>query len=713
MSKKLFSFILTVSLLCSIVLQVSAAEPQQPEQQNKSTVTIYTTNDIHGIVEESESTIGMAQAAGIVASTENALLVDAGDATQGASFATITQGADVIRMMNVAGYDVMTAGNHEFDYGAARLLANADLADFPILSANVSKDGSPLLENNVIITVNDYKIGFIGLTTTATATSTNPSQLEGIIFADELDTVKEQIAELTNKTDAIVLICHMGDNASAVNCTSEKLLAGLNTEELSKITAVVDGHSHTIENGTYAETSIPIIQTGTGFNSLGMVTLTFDENGVSAAGNIISYDEAMNFALTDSGKTAKQIVADTLTDIKAEQGSVLEKSLCTNNVPLWGGYIYYDYAEPRIVETNYGDFVTDAFAAYAKKFAKQQKLNLPVIAVENGGGISATLPYGSVTKGDVLNAFNHGNMVEVLKVTPAQLYNAIEAGLVTTGQDNNTGLLIRERVSGSFLQISGFSYIYDPAGESGKKVTSVILDNGVAVNRDDTNTQLLLATNNYVASFAAFADSEKMGELGGEDLIVENYILEQTKNGTVPLSVPTNANRIQITNDSSPDTYEVNIPITDIKSQNNEDTSALVNKIVHIRIDNGEYIEYVISSDGMINLTLDKGAHTVYLEESTDNKPVYVNNYSGSGTATTKEGYYRLGFVVDSTNLETFTELQPEEPEIPDNPNNPDNTAPDTSNAKNSYPITICILMTISATSMAIFPYAKRKKKQQ
>lgn len=612
-----------------------------------NTVTLYTTNDIHGVVENSDSAIGLAQAAGIAASTENGILVDAGDSTQGASFASITQGADVIRLMNAAGYHAMAAGNHEFDYGAEQLLSNAKLAEFPILSANTMRNGAPMLDQDTIVDVGGHKIGFIGLTTTSTATSSNPGKLENVTFADEVETAKAEIAKLKDSTDAIVLICHMGDNASAAKCTSGQLLDSLSDSERSEIAAVVDGHSHSFENSNHGNTSIPVIQTGTQFTSLGVITLTFGTDSVSASGRLMDYAEAMAYKLNDDGTAAVNKVNSALNEIKASQNAVLSEELCVNSTPLWGGYIYYDYAEPRIVETSYGDFVTDAFAASASTFAKRQNLTAPVIAVENGGGISATLPLGKVTRGDVLNAFNHGNMVEILQITPAQLYAALEAGLVVTGQDAKDGLLLRERVSGSFLQVSGFTYTYDPAGKAGEKVTSVVLDNKTALKRDDTTTALLLASNNYVTSFDAFAGAEKLGELGGEDIIVENYLSEQTSNGKSALSVPTKANRIRIANDQSPATYDVSIPIED---SGNGKTS-LAGRVVHLQIDDGNEKSYTLDSSGRLNLTLAKGPHTLYLSESTDAKPVYVNNYSGSGTVTTKDGYYRLAFVVDASEL--------------------------------------------------------------
>lgn len=638
--KRIISIVIAAALCLSFGTWALAAG-------DETVVTIYTTNDIHGTVasgeDEDSEIIGLAQAAAIAAATENALLVDAGDATQGTSFATVTEGADVIAAMNAAGYAVMAAGNHDFDYGKDQLLQNAALADFPILSANAMDEDDTLLEPSTVIEVAGKRIGFIGLTTTDTATSTNPSLLGGVTFEDEVNAAKEQLAVLESDTDAIVLICHMGDNDLAVDCTSTELLDALSDEELAEVTAVVDGHSHTVEETAYMErgADIPIVQAGTLFTQMGVLQLTFGEDGVSAVGSVMGYQDAVDFPLTEAGEEAAAAVESTLEEIIAGQDTILGEVLCTAETPLWGGYIYYDYAEPRISETGYGDFVTDAFCDSAGLFAQEQGLDMPIVAIENGGGISATLPVGEVTRGDVLNAFNHGNMVEVLAATPAELYTALEAGLTMTGQDE-TGLLLRERVSGSFMQVSGFTYAYDPAGPEGEKVTAVTLDDGTALDRTDSESKLLLVTNSYVA--AGFPVEDKLGELGGEDMIVEDYLLAQTSEGTEPLVYPTVQGRITIDNDQSPDTYEVAVPVavtgTDAPAADRE---------LHLRIDDGEYETVQTDGEGLLHVTLAKGPHTLYLEESADGVPVYANNYSGSGTVTVEPGYYSLVFVVDET----------------------------------------------------------------
>lgn len=314
------------------------------EGESADVITLFTTNDIHGVVGADESTIGMALASAIAESTPDSLLIDAGDATQGASFATISQGEDVISVMNTAGYDVMAAGNHEFDYGAEQLLKNAELADFPILSANVTKDGEPLLEDSTVIEVGNRRIGFVGLTTVQTASSTNPAKLENISFNDEIETAKAEISELAEDTDGIVIVGHLGDSETAVPCTSGQLLDALTDEELSEVVAVVDGHSHTVEQTVYerGEKTVPIVQTGTRFTGLGKVEITFDGENISASAEVMDTEKALAYELTDEGKAKMDEVNSVISEIEDSQKEVLSEVICENSSPLWGGYIYFD-----------------------------------------------------------------------------------------------------------------------------------------------------------------------------------------------------------------------------------------------------------------------------------------------------------------------------------------------------------------------------------
>lgn len=176
-------------------------------------ITIFHTNDMHGRlldatkVDSNKNTvltqIGADYVAAIKESVPGSLLIDAGDATQGLPFSTVSKGADVINLMNAAGYDGMTLGNHEFDYGKTQLLSNAALAKFPVVSANTMDNGKPLLAgingNNgedFIKTVNGIKVGFFGITTQETVYKTNPSNLPGVTFSDTISTSQAEVTKL-------------------------------------------------------------------------------------------------------------------------------------------------------------------------------------------------------------------------------------------------------------------------------------------------------------------------------------------------------------------------------------------------------------------------------------------------------------------------------------------------------------------------------------
>lgn len=137
-----FSFVLASATMTAF----AEGESGTGAKQNVTEVTIYHTNDTHGYLEgDGESVIGLPLVAGLKNTDENAILVDAGDATQGLPLASLTKGNDVIELMNLADYDLMVPGNHEFDFGTEAFLENVDLAEFPVISANIYRDGSLLL----------------------------------------------------------------------------------------------------------------------------------------------------------------------------------------------------------------------------------------------------------------------------------------------------------------------------------------------------------------------------------------------------------------------------------------------------------------------------------------------------------------------------------------------------------------------------------------
>ncbi|MEG0378498.1 MAG: metallophosphatase, partial [Eubacterium sp.] len=261
---------------------------------------------MHGSLTSSgTSTIGADETAGIREATEQkdtTILVDAGDATQGGTLASLSDGADIITLMNAAKYDAMALGNHEFDYGLDALLKNAKNADFPMLSANtVYKDTQkPILEgvsydsgtktNNgqyTMIERNGLKIGVFGLLTPETATKTNPSGIQNIAFNPIVPVAEEMIKTLKNQgAEVIVCLAHLGVDPSTEAANSSIGLAnalGAN----SGLDMIIDGHSHTEYSQKEPTSGILIEQTGTASRNIGQITVTRENNINTVSGKLI------------------------------------------------------------------------------------------------------------------------------------------------------------------------------------------------------------------------------------------------------------------------------------------------------------------------------------------------------------------------------------------------------------------------------------------
>ncbi|MBN2222923.1 MAG: 5'-nucleotidase C-terminal domain-containing protein, partial [Vallitaleaceae bacterium] len=207
-----------------------------------SVQTILHTNDVHGFyVEGSYDGMGAAKMKTYFDQMkeryDNVLVLDAGDATQGANLVTLSEGKTAIEIMNALGYDAMTAGNHEFDYGSEQLLENVDLADFPILAANIkTADGKDFLTPYVIEEINGVKVAIFGIATPETVYKSHPDNTVGLTFEDPNTVAAAMVKELTPLADVIVALVHLGDEG---DLTSHKL-----AEAVEGIDVIIDGHSH-------------------------------------------------------------------------------------------------------------------------------------------------------------------------------------------------------------------------------------------------------------------------------------------------------------------------------------------------------------------------------------------------------------------------------------------------------------------------------------
>ena len=517
--RKFLSLLLTLAMVFSLAVTVNAEEivvTSAPAATMEGKTVILHTNDVHGAVE------GYAYITALKADYEakgaEVILVDAGDYSQGTTYVSTTKGADAVAMMNAAGYNVATLGNHEFDYGYAQLKENMAKAGFKVLCADVfNADGTTIFDANYTYTTKSgVKVGFFGMETPETQTKANPALIKGLTFATGNAFTKAAADQVAALKDADVVIClaHLGVDAESKPYTSYDLYSAV-----KGIDFIIDGHSHTVmDKGANGE---PIQSTGTAFENIGVIVID-DATKKIESNSLFAVDE--NTAKDETVAAAAKVIVDR---VDAEYGAVFAKS----EVELNGAKAPNGN---RDGETNNGDLITDAMVW--KVLQNKDGLTVDtdhVVAITNGGGIRAPIKVGDITKKDINTVLPFGNTVAVVYVTGAQLLEALEASTYSLPV-------------GGFPQVSGINFTIDTAKEfdagdlypgstyhAPKSINRVTIDsiNGKAFKADDTYA---VVTNNFCAAggdtYYAFAAATAQFDTGVPlDEAMMEYITTELK----------------------------------------------------------------------------------------------------------------------------------------------------------------------------------------
>ena len=449
--RKFLSVLLAMAMVLSLTVTGFAIEDtattREPEVMTEEATmagktVILHTNDVHGAIE------GYAYITALKADYEakgaEVILVDAGDYSQGEVYVSDTKGLDAVEMMNVTGYDVVTLGNHEFDYGYAQLKENMTKADFKILCANVyGEDGTPIFDANYTYTTKSgVKIGFFGMETPEAQTKANPALIKGLKFDTDLKAVAEKQLEALKDDDVVIALSHLGVDDSSKPYTSYDLY-----NAAKGIDFIIDGHSHSVM--TKGKNGEPIQSTGTKFANIGVIVI--DDASKKIESNSL-YEIKEDTAKDAAVAAAAQKIIDR---IDKEYGAVFAKS----KVELNGAKAPNGN---RDGETNNGDLITDAMLWKVMQNKEGLTVNEDhVVAITNGGGIRAAIKAGDVTKKDIKTVLPFGNTIEVIYVTGNELLEALEAST----------FCVPESIGG-FPQVSGISYtistgaVYDANAET-------------------------------------------------------------------------------------------------------------------------------------------------------------------------------------------------------------------------------------------------------
>ena len=390
-------------------------------------------NDVHGNIE------GYAYIAALKAEYEaqgaEVILVDAGDFSQGTTYVSTTRGADAVAMMNAAGYDIVTLGNHEFDYGYAQLRENLSKADFKVLCADVFENDEPIYDANYTYTTrNGLKLGFFGLETPEAQTKANPANIKGLTFLNGeplFECAQDQIDALNENADIVICLAHLGVDDESTGHQSYDLW-----NNTTGIDMIIDGHSHTVM--TEGANGEPIQSTGSGFENIGVIVI--DNSTKSIERNYLIPVTEKSARDTTVAAAARGIVDR----VNAEYGEVFARSEVTLNGAKSG-------PGNRDSETNNGDLLTDAMLWTVLKDKDSVTVaDDHVVAITNGGGIRAAIHPGNVTKKDINTVLPFGNTVTVVYVTGEELLEALEASTYCT-----------PTAVGGFPQVAGIDMTID------------------------------------------------------------------------------------------------------------------------------------------------------------------------------------------------------------------------------------------------------------
>ena len=417
---------------------------------DKSDVTILYTNDVHTYIDKQSPKLTYAAIADLKQSYQNAgkevLLVDAGDHVQGTAYGSMDEGASIIKLMNAAGYDVATPGNHEFDYGMDRAKAIMKEADFPYLSCNWVDLRTTLrvLPSVKVFVRGGRRIAFVGVTTPETFTKSTPAyfmdkaqrkyiyDIQGGEDGKKLyDAVQKAIDKAKLLADVVIGLGHLGVDPSSSPWTSEEVIA-----HTSGFDAFIDGHSHTVmENKQVQDASgkaVTLTQTGSYFANVGEMTIAADGTITT---KLIPTHEGM-----DAGIAAMQTGwVNTVDDMLGEKIAVGDSDFYVSD-PATGK------RRIRSAETNLGDFVADGIYTY---FNEVETLHWDV-AIMNGGGIRADVPAGDWTFKTCKQVSPFGNVACLMSVTGKQIQDALEFAARFAGEDG--------KENGGFLQVAGATY---------------------------------------------------------------------------------------------------------------------------------------------------------------------------------------------------------------------------------------------------------------
>ena len=467
-------------------------------------VVIFHTNDMHSRIQDTDDgkhSIGLAEMAAAVKTAKKSnpatFWLDAGDTFHGMPIITISRGENLIPLLNEAGIDAITAGNHDFNYGSAQLEKIAKKLKFPLLDANVVRksNGKLIFKPYKIFNVNGIKIGVFGLSTPETAFKTNPANVKTVEFLNPVDVSKEMIKKLRPKCDILIALMHMGVDASS-EFTSERI-----ARETDGIDLIVDGHSHTaLPEGIKIKETL-IVQAGFYEHFLGRATIEVENHKiVSKKAELLDSDEIKAICPTPDRK-----ILNMLKEANEKSEKLLDEVVAHSNKELSSFRLLV-----RRNESELGNLTADSFRWAAKSD----------IAIANGGLLRADLPQGDVTKRNIMAIFPFGNTLRIAQIKGSIIREMLEHSVE-----------FYPASFGGFLDVSGMTFSYDPTKPAKHRVEKIVIG---GQNLDENKIYTIALIDFHTSGgddYDMLKNLKIIGELGTIEEIFAEYLNQAGMSG--------------------------------------------------------------------------------------------------------------------------------------------------------------------------------------
>ena len=498
--KKLMAAVLGICL--SLPLPVFASV-----QKDGVHITILHTNDMHARVQSTDDegkTIGMDWLAGAIwaqkEADEDTLALDAGDTFHGSAFINLSRGSNMAMLMNLSGYDAMTPGNHDFNFGSQRLVELAGMLNFPVLSANLmDKDKTQyIFRPYKSYDFNGVKVAVIGLTTPETAYKTNPLNVKDVAFTDPVAVARELMPKLRVSHDVVIGLMHMGMDKSSV-ITSEQLAKAVPGFDI-----IIDGHSHTTLSKGLKVGNTLICQTGWHGYALGKVELVVKDHKLRKAQASLLNRQGVEKLAQKPDEGVQQALQEINAQVKMETETVVAESPRTLTAAR---------EIVRAQESELGNLAADAL----------RQATEADVAMVNGGSLRTALPAGKITKGAVLDIFPFNNRVITLAVDGKTLKSMLELSVQYL-----------PATFGGLLDVSGVNFTVDTKAPAGQRVSAVMVQ-GQPLEEGKTYT---VAVNDFTAAggdgYSMLKGAQVKGDFGPLEDIFVAYL---QKNGLQGIEV--------------------------------------------------------------------------------------------------------------------------------------------------------------------------------